>query len=232
MSAYLLTGFVLILVFNGALMALMQWLAVVKMPEARLRPPKPNKITLRKKSINVIGNSTVAVSFIFVSLYFGGGSMIYGASENVSMMTIFGEVLAVLLVYDFMYYLAHRSMHHPKLMKYVHGIHHYIRYPTAFESVYVHPIEGIVGIGLFMLAMFMLGPISATSFLVAFFIYSSVNILVHANIRINHRIFKLSNYWAERHDIHHGTQLNKNYASIFPFYDQFFDTNAVMKENK
>ena len=69
-------------------------------------------------------------------------------------------------------------------------------------------------------------------FLVAFFIYTSVNILVHANIRLNHPVFKLANYWAVRHDIHHGTQLNKNYASIFPFFDQFFDTNAVKKDEK
>ncbi len=232
MSTYLSTGIIQILIFAGALMALMQWLAVVKMPEARLRTPKPNKVTLKNKIINVVGNSTIAVGMLVSILYVGGDALVYAASNDISGMTIFGEMLAVLLVYDFMYYFAHRAMHHPKVMKQVHGVHHYIRYPTAFESIYVHPIEGAIGIGLLMLSLVMLGPISETSFLVAFFIYSSVNILVHANIRLNHPIFKLANYWAVRHDIHHGTQLNKNYASIFPFFDQFFDTNAVKKEEK
>lgn len=206
-------------------MAVMQWLALVKLKDNRLRPPKPNRVTLNTKIINVIGNSIVALAIIFGSLYMGGESMIY-AGEAASMLTIFGEVLAVLLVYDFMYYFLHRGMHHPKVMKQVHGVHHYIRHPTAFESVYVHPLEGIAGVGLLMFAVLLLSPISATSFILIFFIYTTVNILVHANIRINHPLFKLSNYWAQRHDIHHGTQLNRNYASIFPFWDQMFGTYA------
>lgn len=225
MNTYLLTGLSLIMIYSGVLMAVMQWLALVKLPENRLRPPKPNKVTLNTKVINVIGNSIVALLIIFGSLYLGGESLIY-AGEAASMLTIFGEVLAVLLVYDFMYYFLHRGMHHPKVMKQVHGVHHYIRHPTAFESVYVHPLEGIAGVSLLMFAVLLLSPISATSFIIIFFIYTTVNILVHANIRINHPLFKLSNYWAQRHDIHHGTKLNRNYASIFPFWDQMFDTYA------
>ena len=221
------------MIYSGVLMALMQWLAVVKMPEARLRPPKPNKVTLRTKTINVIGNSIVAVTFVVSALYFGGERMIYSDAIEPSIMTVFGEMLAVLLFYDLMYYGAHRAMHHPKLMKYVHGVHHYIRHPTAFESVYVHPVEGLIGIGLLLLSIYVLGPISATSFLVAFFIYTTANIMVHANLKLENRFLKLANYWAVRHDIHHGTQLNRNYASIFPFYDQFFDTDATLpKEQK
>jgi len=225
-------GIMQILLFAGVLMALMQWLALVKMPEARLRDPKPNKVTLKTKIINVLGNSAIAVMMLVGILYIGGDALIYAANDETSGMTIFGEMLAVLLVYDLMYYFAHRAMHHPKVMKQVHGVHHYIRYPTAFESIYVHPVEGMIGIGLLMLSLTILGPIADTSFLIAFFIYTSANILVHANIRLNHPIFKLANYWAVRHDIHHGTQLNKNYASIFPFFDQLFNTNSMDMEKK
>lgn len=232
MSTYLSMGIMQILLFAGVLMALMQWLALVKMPEARLRDPKPNKVTLKTKIINVIGNSAIAVMMLVGILYIGGDALIYAANDETSGMTIFGEMLAVLLVYDLMYYFAHRAMHHPKVMKQVHGVHHYIRYPTAFESIYVHPVEGMIGIGLLMLSLTILGPIADTSFLIAFFIYTSANILVHANIRLNHPIFKLANYWAVRHDIHHGTQLNKNYASIFPFFDQLFNTNSMDMEKK
>ena len=231
MSTYLITGITLIMLFVGALMALMQWLALVKIPEARLRPPKPNKITLKAKIINVIGNSIVGIVFIYSALYLGGDHMTYVATDRTTMLTIFGEMLAVLMFYDFMYYWAHRAMHHPQLMKKVHGMHHYIRHPTAFESIYLHPIEGLIGVGLFLLSMFILGPISETSFLIAFFIHTGANILTHANMHFDSRILKLANYWAVRHDIHHGTQLNKNYSSIFPFYDQFFDTNAMPKES-
>jgi sterol desaturase/sphingolipid hydroxylase (fatty acid hydroxylase superfamily) len=231
MSTYLITGIVMILIFSGFLMALFQWLAIVKMPEARIRPPKPNKVTMKTKVINVTVNSIVAIVFVFATLYFGGEMMVYSSEDmDISFMTVFGEAIFTLLVYDFMYYWVHRWMHIPKYMKAIHGIHHYICHPTAFESVYVHPIECIIGIGLLLLAIFMVGGIADTSFLSAFFIYSSANILVHGNVRLEHRAFKLANYWAVRHDIHHGVSLNKNYASIFPFYDQFFDTNELPKE--
>lgn len=224
MDSTLLQGTIMILVYSGFLMALMQWLAIVKFPQYRFREPKPNRVTLQRKIITVTGNSLVALVIVFCVLGFGGESIIYTAEA--STLTIFGEAFGMLLLYDFMYYFLHRGMHHPKVMKQVHGVHHYIRHPTAFESVYVHPLEGIAGNGLLMLSLFLLGPISVSSFLLAFFIYTSVNILVHANIRLPHPAFKLTNYWAQKHDIHHGTQLNRNYASIFPYWDMMFDTYA------
>jgi sterol desaturase/sphingolipid hydroxylase (fatty acid hydroxylase superfamily) len=223
-SNELLIGISIVMVYAGVLMATMQYLALVKFSDKRIRPPKANKVTLKQKIVNVSGNSIVALVIIFSVLYFGGEYVIY--TGEVSALTVFGEALAMLLLYDFMYYFLHRGMHHPKVMKQVHGIHHYIRHPTAFESVYVHPLEGIAGNGLFMLSLCILGPISVWSFLLAFFVFTSVNILVHSNITLEGRIFKLSNYWAKRHDIHHGVHLNRNYSSIFPFWDLMFDTYA------
>ena len=229
MSSYLIIGIGLTLIFNAFLVLLFQWLALVKMPEARIRPPKANKVTLKEKILNVTGNSILAIVVLFSALYFGGDFMTH-ENKDLGFMTLFGEVIVSLLIYDFMYYWAHRWMHIPKFMKAVHGKHHYIRHPTAFESVYVHPIEGLTGMGLMLLAVLMVGGVSQQSFVAIFFIYSVANILVHGNVRLEGRIFKLVNYWAIRHDIHHGVSLNKNYASIFPFYDQFFDTNELPKE--
>ncbi len=224
MSITLLIGIAAIMGWSGLLMAFMQYAAVIKMPEKRLRPPKPNRVTLQKKIINVIFNMSVSVSLLLGTLFFAGTNMIYEGHKGY--LTIFGEGLAILLLYDFMYYFFHRGMHNPKVMKQVHGVHHYIRHPTAFESIYVHPLEGIGGNGLFLLAAFILGPVSAGGFLFAFFVFTTCNILVHANIEWSHPAMKLANYWAKKHDIHHGIHLNKNYASIFPFWDKMFGTYA------
>ena len=203
-------------------MGLMQWLAIVKLPEKRIRVPRPNKITFKTKAINVTVNSLVALTIMLSVLYIGGSSLIYTAKA--SWLTIFGEATIMLLLYDFMYYFLHRAAHKPKIMQKVHGVHHFIRHPTAFESNYVHPIEGIAGNFLFMFSLVLIGPISTTSFLVALFVFTNVNVLVHANIYIDHPLFKLLNYWSIRHDIHHGPNLNKNFASIFPFWDMMFNT--------
>ncbi|NRA40744.1 MAG: sterol desaturase family protein [Pseudomonadales bacterium] len=227
MNTQLLIGVIAVLLASGVLMAVMQYAAVIKFPERRIRPPRPNKVTLKTKVINVIGNMAVALILIFGSLYLGKEQMV--SASPVAWYMVVVEALAVLLLYDFMYYFFHRGMHYPKVMKYCHGVHHYIRHPTAFESIYVHPLEGIGGVGLLLLSVFIFGlfsPISIASFVLMLLIYNFCNILVHTNITWESKWMWLANYWAKRHDIHHGVHLNRNYSSIFPFWDMMFKTYA------
>lgn len=222
MSQELLIGVLAVLTWSGILMAIMQYAAVVKMPDKRIREPRPNRVTLKTKIINVTGNMGVALVMIFGSLLLLGDYLI--SSESVAWYWVIVEAFGALMVYDFMYYFFHRAMHHRKAMKYCHSVHHYIRHPTAFESVYVHPLEGIGGVFLMLLGVAIVGPISIAGFVLALFIYNSCNILVHANIVWDSKLMGLPNYWARRHDIHHGVHLNRNYASIFPFWDKMFGT--------
>jgi sterol desaturase/sphingolipid hydroxylase (fatty acid hydroxylase superfamily) len=133
-------------------------------------------------------------------------------------------VLGILLLYDLMYYFFHRGMHLRRVMKYCHVVHHRVRSPTSSESTFLHPLEGICGLGLLILSIVILGPISTVSFLVTFAIYSAVNIIVHSNLIIPHPAFRLFNFWVAKHDVHHHRARN-NYASIFPFWDQAFVTS-------
>jgi sterol desaturase/sphingolipid hydroxylase (fatty acid hydroxylase superfamily) len=214
-----------ILTFDGVLMTFMAWAAQSSsLKQYRIRTPTSYRIPKAKKAINISLNGLLSMVFLWAILYHFGDYIL--SSAPASGVTIFGEVLASLLLYDFMYYFMHRGMHHPKFMKYVHGVHHYVRFPTSSESIYLHPVENLAGLGLLCLAMAILGPISALSFLICFFIYSTVNILVHSNLNLPHPAFKLLNFWAIKHDLHHGKHLNRNYASIFPFWDLMFDTYA------
>lgn len=214
-----------ILAFDGILMAFLAW--AVQSPrfaQYRIRTPDRQRISNGRKAINIGLNGILALSFfVFVFVYFGDNVISKGRAPSVM---IFGEVLGSLMLYDFMYYFLHRGMHNPKLMKYVHGVHHYVRFPTSAESIFLHPVENLAGLGLLCIAIAIVGPISPVSFLIVFFIHHVVNILVHSNLVLPHPFFKLFNFWAIKHDIHHGKHLNKNYASIFPFWDQMFGTDA------
>src|SRR5207248_4016722 len=90
------------------------------------------------------------------------------------------EIVAILLVYDFAYYWMHRLMHHKKLMKYVHAVHHEVHNPTAMESFYLHPIELFAGLALLISCTWVVGPVSIYSFAVVFFVHSTLNITVHS----------------------------------------------------
>ncbi len=211
--------------FDGILIAGYSWAATsTRFAQYRIRTPETYRIPQRRKIINTTLNALLSLTFIGAVFYFAGDALVHG--EHAGGLTIFGEVLASLLLYDFMYYFMHRGMHHPKLMKYVHGVHHYVRFPTSSESAFLHPLENIAGLGLLFLAVAILGPVSAVSFLIIFFVHSTANIIVHCNLVLPWGIFKLFNFWAKKHDLHHGKHLNRNYASLFPFWDLMFDTYA------
>ena len=75
------------------------------------------------------------------------------------------EVLFVLIVDDFFFYVLHRIMHESTyIYKKIHKIHHRANTPMPFEYIYVHPLEWMSGmIGPF-LGMYLLGGISFFSY--------------------------------------------------------------------
>lgn len=114
-------------------------------------------------------------------------------------------------------------MHFPKLMPWCHGVHHRVRSPEADQSTYLHPAETIGGVGLVVLGVWVVGPISTTAFLWMFAFHSTVNIIVHSGLDFPAPYMWLFNYWVRKHDVHHAKLIN-NYATIFPFWDMMFGT--------
>ncbi|MGB1580693.1 MAG: sterol desaturase family protein [Nevskiales bacterium] len=211
-----------ILAFDGVLVAWLSWAVTSKKyGKYRIRPTQPNRIPIPRKHINVALNNLLALLiFIAYFMYLGEATLYAGWPGTTRFL---GEVLGVLMLYDLTYYFYHRWMHYPKVMKAIHGVHHFVRQPSANESVYLNPLEQMGALAILIASIWLLGPISSTSFLVIFFIYSSVNIIVHSNLIFPHPAFRLFNFWVEKHDIHHG-KIRYNYASIFPFWDQAFGT--------
>ncbi|MGB1561666.1 MAG: sterol desaturase family protein [Sinimarinibacterium flocculans] len=206
----------------GALQVALDWAVVSRrFGKYRVRTPGPDYLGPQNKWLNVSLNNVLALSILGGFLLRFGPDVLYpqwpGAAH------LLGEVLAVLLLYDFGYYLYHRGMHHPKVMKYVHGVHHKVRFPVASESVFLNPLEQMGAFALLLGAVLLLGPISEASFLLMFFLYSAINIIVHSNLVFPHPAFRLFNFWVEKHDAHHD-KFRYNYASIFPFWDQAFGT--------
>ena len=224
MEMWFVWGFLGILAYSGVLMNFFAWaVESEKFSKYRIRTPTSYRISRTKRAINIGLNGTLSLVFFFAVFYHFHESLI--DFEGVTpVMMIFGEVMGALLLYDFMYYFLHRAMHYPKVMKYVHGVHHYVRFPTSPESIYLHPAENLAGLALLLFAVFIIGPVSGISLLLILFIHHSVNILVHSNLVFPSPFCRLFNFWAVKHDFHHGKHLNRNFASIFPFWDQMFGT--------
>lgn len=223
MNASVIIGLCFVFAAMGLLNAASQWaLHSEAFQRFRIRTPAVPRPPSPVKVANIAGNSVVSLSCYLAVLYFGSAFLIREAPPTA--LRWGWEVLSALLLYDFLYYVMHRALHRPRLMRWIHGVHHRVRHPTAMEALYMHPAENVAGLSLLFASIGIVGPVSPASFLTIAFAHSFVNIVTHTNLVLPHPAFRLTNHWAVRHDHHHYRHLNANYASIFPFWDLMFGT--------
>ncbi len=170
-----------------------------------------------------IVNSVLSITMVYGSVYLLYAFLFY--EEAASPWRMLLEGVGILITYDFAYYLVHRyPFHQWEMLKRVHAVHHTVRYPTAYDSLYMHPLENVIGVVLLMLCTFLVGPVSIYSFAGVFVIYSSLNILNHAGLDLPFFPFRTITALAQKHDKHHVSMRSGNYASITPLFDLLFGT--------
>lgn len=196
--------------------------AAYRMPftrERRIREEPKRKLSGLRYTLRVAANGTLSGAMVFAlalglqdHLFYGGPAAAWWRYPL--------EFLAVLLSYDLLYYLLHRYPFHVwGPLKRVHTVHHMARYPIATDSLYIHPVETILGVLLLMTCTWMVGPVSIYSFAAAFFVYSQLNVIIHGGLDV-----PLVGFMARKHDQHHTSMRAGNYASITPLPDLLFGT--------
>ena len=189
----------------------------------RIRPQSGQKKPLgskRRRSVAI--NSVISPVMVFSIAYGGYESLFYQGPIRPVWLVL--EVTAILVIYDFAYYLAHRFLFHGPLMQRQHAVHHAAKYPTAIDSLYVHPIETVVGLLLLMGATWTVGPVHIYAFAALFAIYSVANILIHSGLQVRTFPLNLLGAMSRKHDRHHVSMKSGNYASITPLFDHVFRT--------
>jgi sterol desaturase/sphingolipid hydroxylase (fatty acid hydroxylase superfamily) len=134
------------------------------------------------------------------------------------------DLIAVLLIFDFFYYSAHRFLLHGNILRKVHALHHQARTPTYIDALYVHPLETTIGILLFLgsiplVATISGGPLSAITMAVATLIFTQVNTINHTYVNLPHFPFKTIDWMTSIHAAHHVDMNAGNYASLTMLYD-------------
>jgi sterol desaturase/sphingolipid hydroxylase (fatty acid hydroxylase superfamily) len=168
-------------------------------------------------------NAVLSVSLVYALIYLLYSFLFY--EEAASPWRMLLEGVGILISYDFVYYLVHRyPFHQWQMLKKVHAVHHTVRYPTAYDSLYMHPVENIIGLFLLMLCTYLVGPVSIYTFAGVFVIYSCLNILNHTGLDLPFFPFRTLSYLARKHDSHHISMRSGNYASITPLFDRLFGT--------
>lgn len=140
----------------------------------------------------------------------------------------FVEIVAALMIYDFLYYMVHRFLFHGKgYFRKVHAVHHQCRDCSSVDSYYLHPMETFLGIFLFAITLALAAlyhPLHAISAALAAIIFININLLNHTYFNLRGFPFNYWNWAVDKHHVHHENMHKGNYATITLFFDWIFGT--------
>jgi sterol desaturase/sphingolipid hydroxylase (fatty acid hydroxylase superfamily) len=168
-------------------------------------------------------NSAVSVAFMFGCAFAFSGFLVY--SGDVVLWHIPLQVVAVTLIYDFLYYAVHRyPFHEWKMLRKVHAVHHKTRHPRGVDSLLLHPAETCIGLGALLVSVAVVGGVHVYSFAVLFISYTVLNVINHAGLNFQRFPLRTLGMLAVKHDKHHHTMRSGNYAFLTTLPDTLFGT--------
>jgi sterol desaturase/sphingolipid hydroxylase (fatty acid hydroxylase superfamily) len=139
------------------------------------------------------------------------------------------DVVAVLFLFDFLYYLTHRFLFHGPALRRIHALHHRAHHPTYIDALYVHPLETIIGLLLFLGSIPLVAasagaPLHAVSMAVATLVFTQCNTLNHTFVDLPRFPFKTIDRITKVHAAHHVDMNRGNYATLTMLFDRLFGT--------
>jgi len=171
----------------------------------------------------------VIFSLVGFSVYIGSQSGIFGIVGDLPASPVVGLVdLAIMIIaHDAYFYWIHRAMHHPRLYRRFHRLHHLSRTPTPWAAYSFAPLEAIVEAAFLPLILL----VFETSALVAFAFTTHMivrNVIGHAGVELFPR------KWLDwpilraittttHHDLHH-SEFRSNYGLYFTWWDRIMAT--------
>lgn len=139
----------------------------------------------------------------------------------------FFSMFLCIIIHDTYFYWTHRLMHHPKLFKAFHVLHHKSINPSPWAAFSFQPSESVIEGGIAVVIVFLI-PIQQYAFL-SFFIFSTVyNVYGHLGYEIypkwlvQSRLGKYLNT-SVAHNMHH-KYFNGNYSFYTRIWDMMMGT--------
>lgn len=138
-------------------------------------------------------------------------------------------VAALLMVNELWFYAWHRLLHHPRLFRYIHAVHHKSVDVNPFSSYAFHPLEGLL-LGAWVLPCVLLVPIYVPLLGLLQGLGLANNVLSHLGYELYPRALLRVPLlrWVNTstfHSLHH-TRLRGNYGLMLRVLDRWFGTEV------
>ncbi len=178
-------------------------------------------------SISSLCIMSVIPAFILFSPSAKPFSRIYTHVSDYGVPYLFISFALMYFMHDAYFYWAHRLMHHPKLFKYFHLVHHKSTNPSPWAAYAFHPLEALVEGGIFAILACAI-PIYQLNFALFFLFQIIYNVYGHLGFELYPK--KFNKHWLGRwlntsvaHNQHH-EHFNGNYGLYTLFWDRMFGT--------
>lgn len=199
--------------------------------QRRLSKRLAEKKQLKKEIVWSVKSSAI---FAFVGagtywLWLEGYTAVYLDPAQYGYWYLPVSLLIVLLLHETYYYWVHRWMHHPKVFRVVHKVHHDSRIPTPWTAFSFHPWESLIeAVVLPLILLFLPVNIYVLGFYLLVMTVSSV--VNHLDIEIYPEWFQKSKFGKQfigaTHHHHHHTEYMTNYGLYFTFWDRLMSTES------
>ena len=145
------------------------------------------------------------------------------------------SIVCAIFIHDAYFYWTHRAMHHPRLFRLFHRVHHLSMNPSPWASYSFAPLEAVVQASIFPLVT-LLVPIHPFAFGLFMIWQITFNVLGHTGYEFHPH--GLMDSWLKRilntptnHVMHH-EKLRGNYGLYFNIWDRLMGTNHADYEQR
>lgn len=149
-------------------------------------------------------------------------TQIYGQVSDKGWGYLLVSVIVIIFLQDTYFYWMHRLMHHPKLFKLFHLVHHKSTNPSPWAAFAFHPLEAIVEASILVIIAFTIpvhhyAILTFLIFLTLYSVYGHLGYEIYPKWLLKHPIAKWLNT-STNHNMHHKF-FKTNYSLYFRFWD-------------
>lgn len=202
---------------------------VFKRKRLSRRPPKKDQF--RKEIIWSVKSSVIFAFFgaVLYWLWEKDLTAIYLDPSAYGFAYLPLSLVLVFFLHETYYYWIHRWMHHPKVFRKVHKVHHDSHTPTPWTAFSFHPWESLLEAVILPVILLVI-PVNVYVLGIYLVLMTLSSVVNHLDIEIYPEAFRKSKFGklfigATHHNLHHKEYLT-NYGLYFTFWDKWMATES------
>lgn len=212
----------------GLMFSVFYWLLKSKFAHRKIQNIFPKVKDYRRDiTYSLIAACIFGVQLMLVGIVFKDHTLLFDNPAEFHWLYHVFTFFFMVFLHDTYFYWCHRSMHHPKIFKHVHLVHHKSHNPSPWASYAFHPLEAVIEGGIVPLIAFTI-PVWTPLFIFFLFFQLMVNVYGHTGYEMLPKNFHKSKVgrWINTsvaHNMHH-KYFKGNYSLYFMFWDRLMGT--------